>query len=92
MQMEAILEDATLMSDAGGCFWLESRGHRYDAVWPQGFSALDDPPRILDRESNVVATPGQVYDLGGGFGSPQGSSDCAGSERTWWVGEIRPDQ
>jgi hypothetical protein len=89
---EALLEDATLMHDAD-CFWLEARGERYDVVWPNGFSALDDPPRIVDPELNVVAEVGAAYDVGGGLASAQASSDfCSGSGRDWWVGEILPDR
>lgn len=87
---EALLGDATLMHDAG-CFWLEAGGERYDAVWPHGFSVLDDPPRIVDPDLNVVAEVGSVYDIGGGLGGAQASADfCSGPDRDWWVGEILP--
>ncbi|MDQ3690678.1 MAG: hypothetical protein M3406_11730 [Chloroflexota bacterium] len=89
---EALLENATLKHDRG-CFWLEAGGERYDAVWPPGFSSITDPPRIVDQGMDVVAEVGKVYDIGGGLGSAQASSDfCSGPDRDWWIGEIAPDQ
>jgi hypothetical protein len=56
-----------------GCVWLEavSSGQRYNALWPEGWSAQFDPLRIYDKrrrlnwlESDVrsLPLPGRVKD------------------------------
>lgn len=49
------------------CFWLEHVEGRTAVVWPRGFSADADGPRLLDPDGDVVASPGDVVGVGGGF-------------------------
>ena len=36
-------------------------------VWPFGYSAINDPVEIYDADGQLVATQGQMLELGGGF-------------------------
>ncbi len=55
-------------ADGTACFWLFSDGEDRNALeWPAGYSARDNPLRIIDRNGNLVGTVGEVVSLGGGL-------------------------
>jgi hypothetical protein len=49
----------------GRCFRIGNTA----VVWPHGYHASNNPPRVIDDAGHVFARPGQVIDLGGG-GAP----------------------
>lgn len=66
---EALLPGVTLAGD-GTCVWVEDAGGAPTAVrWPPGYGArfLPDGVELVDERGAVVARPGEVVDLGGGY-------------------------
>lgn len=51
----------------GGCLWLEKSGERVSVVWPHGYRARFDPPRLVAPDGTVVATAGDRVRSGGGL-------------------------
>ena len=45
----------------------ESGGGRTVPVWPFGYSAINDPVEVCDYDGELIATQGQLLELGGGF-------------------------
>ncbi len=48
------------------CFWIGSGADRQAIVWPHGFSAADDPLRIVGPDGQDLAAVGSAVELGGG--------------------------
>jgi hypothetical protein len=73
------------------CLWVEATDGGPAAlvavVWPHGYSARFDPPRLVDSQGDVVATEGQQVSLGGGWndGLPE---RCAISTRAFGAGRV----
>jgi hypothetical protein len=61
--MDAALHGTLNLRD--GCFRVGSTV----IVWPHGYRAATNPPRIIDDKGHVYARVGQVVTLGGG-GAP----------------------
>ena len=63
----------------GGCLWVEDTQLRAvdgeekrvevltPVVWPHGYAAAFDPPRLLDPDGRVVATEGDFLHMAGGY-------------------------
>jgi photosystem II stability/assembly factor-like uncharacterized protein len=55
------------------CFWVSPGGYDYAKtalVWPHGFSARDNPVRLIGPDGQILARPGDLVTLGGGSPSP----------------------
>src|SRR5262249_21389612 len=77
--------------DGTACFWFENGNQREVIVWPHGFTALDNPLRLLNGDDREVVTVGQRITLGGGFSLDEHVSGCDGNYRTWvtsWVVQV----
>jgi hypothetical protein len=48
------------------CLWLTQDSGREALLWPFGFSALDDPLRIIGPDGQALAEVGDEVELGGG--------------------------
>ena len=65
--------DALALGQLGGelragaaCLWLTQDSGRMALLWPFGFSALDDPLRIIGPDGQTLAIVGDDIELGGG--------------------------
>ncbi len=55
------------------CFWVRPGGYDYARtalVWPHGFSARDNPVRLIGPDGQVLARLGDLVTLGGGSSPP----------------------
>jgi photosystem II stability/assembly factor-like uncharacterized protein len=55
------------------CFWVSPGGYDYARtalVWPHGFSARDNPVRLIGPDGQVLARLGDLVTLGGGSPPP----------------------
>ena len=55
------------------CFWVSPGGYDYAKtalVWPHGFSARDNPVRLIGPDGQILARPGDLVTLGGGSPPP----------------------
>jgi hypothetical protein len=52
--------------DGTACTWLSQGSLRTALLWPFGFSALDDPLRLIGPDGQVLAVVGDDLELGGG--------------------------
>jgi hypothetical protein len=55
-------------------------------VWPFGYSAINDPVEIYDYDGQLIATQGQMLELGGGFvGVELVEGNTCGAVSAWIV-------
>ena len=47
------------------CLWLGNDGQRFVVIWPAGFTALDNPVRVVAPDGRVIGTIGDVIEGGG---------------------------
>ncbi|WP_150250269.1 hypothetical protein [Nocardiopsis deserti] len=68
------------------CFTVTAEdGHRYLVSWPEGYSALDGPLRLLDENGTTVAADGDSVVLVGGTGSDDESDiECGDISAPEW--------
>lgn len=70
---------------ASGCLKLGS-DEGPALIWPAGFYALDDPPRVMRPDGDVAALIGEQAELAGGL-LPKGAEECDTKKR-WAVTEV----
>jgi hypothetical protein len=46
------------------CLWLENGGRRWVVIWPAGFTARDDPLRVVAPDGSAIATVGDSVEGG----------------------------
>jgi hypothetical protein len=80
--MQAAYEGRVLGDVHTGCLTLESGAA---IVWPKGFYALDDPPRVMRPIRRVAVRVGEVVSMGGGF--VDGPEMC-GTNSRWIVSGV----
>ncbi|PDP85119.1 hypothetical protein CQJ94_24275 [Glycomyces fuscus] len=74
-------------ADGTVCFTVEPPDGpgRLLVVWPEGYTALDDPLRVVDGTGEVVATAGDEVELVGGTASAEeGDIGCGGVSAPGW--------
>lgn len=92
--------------DGTACFYVDTTSvggaARYVLVWPKGYSARDDPLRVVDTAGRTVLSVGQPFDFGGfgqnprapsavlGCGKPRYVIYMLGPERRISSGRLRP--
>ena len=69
-----------------GCLTLGSGGAL--AVWPEGFYALDNPPRVMRPNGEVAVRVGERIRMGGGI--PDRRARRCGTTLRWIVSEVEP--
>ena len=70
--------------DGTACFWLGTGTNRAVIIWPHGFTARDNPLRLVDGDGREEARVGDRITLGGGYLPEDQSSavrGCSGSYR-----------
>jgi hypothetical protein len=82
------------------CLWVDGSQPATVIVWPKGYSAIDNPLRVLDTRNRIVATKGDVLDkivtIGGGLG-PSSSPfvnkkrliACPKNHQVFFVGDVK---
>ncbi len=79
------------VSDGLACFSVTSDdGREYLVSWPEGYSALESPLRLLDESGVTVAIDGDSVVLVGGVGSDEESDITCGdiSAPEWRAGGV----
>ncbi|MFE3457594.1 hypothetical protein ACFXKD_08605 [Nocardiopsis aegyptia] len=74
------------VADGTACFSVTSAdGGEFLVSWPEGYSALDDPLRLLDETGTTVATDGDDVVLVGGTATAEESDiECGGVRAPEW--------
>jgi hypothetical protein len=90
----AELKGARLTSgwvDGDYCVWLADplSGDAFTTVWPHDFRADRDPVRVYDGSGRLVATEGEILDLGGATASVP-RTRCMVSSEVWFVHAVAP--
>ena len=80
--MQALYEGQVLGDVRTGCLTLESGSL---IMWPKGFYALDNPPRVMRARRNVAVAIGDEVRMGGGH--VEGAPIC-GTTNHWIVSEV----
>ena len=75
--LEATVEGGT------ACFAVQGSDTRYFITWPEGYSALDDPLRVVDADGEVVAIEGDEVEVVGGESGQE--ADCGGERAPEWL-------
>lgn len=78
-------------SDGTACFWLGTGSNRAVIIWPHGFTARDNPLRLVNGEGREEVRVGEWITLGGGYLPEDQSSavrGCSGSYRVWLTSSI----
>ena len=84
--MQAAFEGNVVGDVRTGCLTLGSGGAL--AVWPEGFYALDDPPRVIRPNGEVAVRVGERIRMGGGI--PDRQARRCGTTLRWIVSKVEP--
>jgi hypothetical protein len=84
--MQAGFEGKVVGDVRTGCLTLGSGGAL--AVWPKGFYAIDDPPRVVRPNGEVAVRVGERVRMGGG--NPNRKARKYGTTIRWIVSEVEP--
>src|SRR5262245_37083468 len=76
-------------ADERGCVYIRTGDELVWAGWPDGYTYLQAPLRIMDAKGNVVAEAGHTARLGGGYVlAPE--NPCRTGADWWAVSSVKP--
>lgn len=70
----AIVGTLTVSADEKTCLSLDVYGIEVPVIWPEGYSIVDDPVRLLDADGKVAAKPGDRLLLHGRQSEEEGAA------------------